>query len=91
MFYMIFSPKKQGLYLRSQINVLDQFLANKNMVKQNVPIRVLPESVEILRFPDMVETGNYPKPIRFDGMGKPLNENGFSDHFPIAVTVSEAE
>jgi hypothetical protein len=84
----------QGLgthYYNNFPNVLDQFLANKNMVKQNATIRVLPESLEILRFTDMVETGNYPKPIRFGGMGKPLNENGFSDHFPIAVTVSEAE
>ena len=79
------------LYYNNLPNVLDQFLANKNMVKQNVPIRVLPKSVEILRFPEMVETGNYPKPIRFGGMGKPINENGFSDHFPISVTVSEAE
>ena len=79
------------LYYNNFPNVLDQFLANKNMVKQNAPIRVLPKSVEILRFPEMVETGNYPKPIRFGGMGKPLNENGFSDHFPISVMVSEAE
>jgi len=84
----------QGLgtfYYNNSPNVLDQFLANKNMVKQNAPIRVLPKSVEIMRFPDMVETGNYPKPIPFGGMGKPLNENGFSDHSPVAVTVSEAE
>jgi hypothetical protein len=83
----------QGLgthYYNNFPNFLDQFLANKNMVKQNAPIRVLPKSVEILRFPDMVETGKYPKPIRFGGMGKSLNENGFSDHFPIAVTVCES-
>lgn len=71
-------------------NVLDQFLANKNMVKQNAPIRVLADTVEIVRFPEMVDSGDYPKPIPFGGMGKPVNENGFSDHFPIAVTVTEA-
>jgi hypothetical protein len=83
----------QGLgtyYYNNFPNILDQFLANKNMVKQNAPIRVLPTSVKILRFPDMVETGNHPTLIRFGGMGKSLNENGFSYHFPIAVTVCEA-
>jgi endonuclease/exonuclease/phosphatase family metal-dependent hydrolase len=72
-------------------NVLDQFLANKNLVKQNVPLRVFPESLEIVRLPEMIDTGDYPKPIPFGGMGKPVNQNGFSDHFPIAVTVVEAD
>ena len=68
---------------------LDQFLANKNLVRQNASIRVLQDSVEVLRFPEMVGTGIYPIPISFGGMGKDLNLNGFSDHFPIAVTVQE--
>jgi hypothetical protein len=72
-------------------NVLDQFLANKNLLKQTAPIKVLPDSVAILRFPEMVDTGDYPKPIRFGGMGKPVDQSGFSDHFPIAVTVVEAD
>jgi hypothetical protein len=39
----------------------------------------------------MINTGDYPKPIPFGGMGKPVNEVGFSDHYPIAVTVSEID
>jgi hypothetical protein len=84
----------QGLgthYYDNFPKVLDQFLANKNMLKGNVPLRVLPNSVDIVRFPEMVDTGDYPKPIRFGGMGKPVDQNGFSDHFPITVTVSEAD
>jgi len=84
----------QGLgthYYDNFPNVLDQFLVNKNMLKGNLPIRALPDSVDIVRFPEMVDTGDYPKPIRFGGMGKPVDQNGFSDHFPIAVTVSEAD
>jgi len=72
-------------------NVLDQFLANKNLLKKDAPIGVLPKSVEIVRFPEMVDTEEYLKPIRFGGMGKSVNPNGFSDHFPIAVIVSEAD
>jgi endonuclease/exonuclease/phosphatase family metal-dependent hydrolase len=84
----------QGLgthYFDNFPNVLDQFLVNKNMLKGNLPIRALPDSVDIVRFPEMIDTGDYPKPIRFGGMGKPVDQNGFSDHFPIAVTVSEAD
>jgi len=72
-------------------DILDQFLANKNMVKGNSEIMVLPDSVEIIRFPEMVDTGDYPKPIIFGGMGKPVNLNGFSDHFPIAVDLLESD
>jgi hypothetical protein len=39
----------------------------------------------------MVDPGLYPKPIPFGGMGDPVNENGFSDHFPITMTVIEVE
>ncbi len=84
----------QGLgshYYGNLPNMLDQFLANKNLVTQNAPIKALADSVEIVRFPEMVNTGKYPKPIPYGGMGKPINQNGFSDHFPIAVTVVEAD
>jgi hypothetical protein len=72
-------------------NLLDQFLVNKNMATQAAPIQAIPDSVEILRFPGMVSTGAYPAPIAFGGLGKPVNTSGFSDHFPIAMTVQEAD
>lgn len=78
-------------YYENFPHMLDQFLVNKNMVTQKAPIRVLPETVDILRFPEMVHKGDYPKPIRFGGMGKRVDRNGFSDHFPIAVTVEEKD
>jgi hypothetical protein len=71
-------------------NVLDQFLANKNLLKANAPIRILQDTVEIRRFKEMVNPGEYHKPVPFGGMGKPINQNGFSDHFPIGVQVLEA-
>jgi predicted extracellular nuclease len=72
-------------------NLLDQFLVNKNMATQTAPIQAIPDSVEILRFPGMASTGTYPAPVAFGGLGKPVNTNGFSDHFPIAMTVQEAD
>jgi endonuclease/exonuclease/phosphatase family metal-dependent hydrolase len=84
----------QGLgtfYFGSGPNLLDQFLANKNLMKEGAPLKILPASVDILRFPEMVARGATPKPIPFGGMGKPVDQNGFSDHFPICVTVVEAD
>jgi Endonuclease/Exonuclease/phosphatase family len=72
-------------------NLLDQFLVNKNMATQTSPVQAVPESVEILRFPGMAATRTYPAPVRFGGLGKPVNSSGFSDHFPIAMTVQEAD
>lgn len=72
-------------------NILDQFLVNKNMAKQSSPIRALPETVQVVRFAGMVDSGDYPKPVPFGGMGKPVNQNGFSDHFPVSMVVREAD
>jgi hypothetical protein len=79
------------LYFDNFPNVLDQFLANKNLLKANAPIKIMPDSVEVICFPEMVDSGDYPKPIPFGGMGKPINQNGFSDHFPVAVRAVEAD
>jgi Endonuclease/Exonuclease/phosphatase family len=75
----------------NQPNMLDQFLVNKNMITGDAPIKVEPATVQILKPPAMVAPGAYPKPIPFGGMGDPVNQNGFSDHFPITMTVTEAE
>lgn len=78
-------------YFDNQPNLLDQFLVNKNMASPNAPLRAVPTSVKIVRFPGMTTPGDYPRPIPFGGMGKPVNENGFADHFPIAMQVTEAD
>jgi hypothetical protein len=76
-------------YFNNEPNVLDQFLVNRNLADDASPIRVRPETVEILRFPGMTASGDYPKPIPFGGMGDQINTDGFSDHFPIGVVVTE--
>jgi hypothetical protein len=60
-------------------------------LKENSPIKVLQDAVQIIRFPEMVHTGKYPAPIAFGGMGKPIDPDGFSGHFPIGVTVMKAD
>jgi hypothetical protein len=47
--------------------------------------------VQIFKPPAMVNPGVYRKPIPFGGMDKPVNQNGFSDHFPITMAVNETD
>jgi hypothetical protein len=78
-----------SFYVDNQPNMLDQFLVNKNMAIDDSPIQADLATVQILKPPAMTSTGIYPKPIPFGGMRKPVNQNGFSDHFPITMTVTE--
>lgn len=77
-------------YFDNQPNMLDQILVDKNMADTGAPLTVVVDSVQILRFPGMT-TGTYRRPRHFGGMGKDVDEDGFSDHFPIAVRVNEAD
>jgi Endonuclease/Exonuclease/phosphatase family len=79
-----------SFYFDNQPNMLDQFLVNKNMATTEAPITVKPKTVEILRF-DGITTGTYRRPRPFGGMGKPVDQNGYSDHFPIGVLVTETD
>lgn len=79
-----------GSFYFDQPNVLDQFLVNKNMAVNDAPIKAVVDSVAIVRHPGAA-AGVYKKPVAFGGMGKPVNEDGFSDHFPITMTVTEKD
>lgn len=78
-----------SLFFDNAPNLLDQFLANKNLVKGSAVLKVLTGSARVLTFPEMVDKGRYPKPIPFGGMGKKVNQNGYSDHFPVEVILTE--
>jgi hypothetical protein len=88
---VIGDPPDGTFYFDNQPNVLDQFLVNRRMVADESLLRADPGSVRILRFPGTFSTGSFPKPRPFGGMGKPVTEDGFSDHFPIAMNVIEAD
>ena len=83
---------KGTFYFSNTANMLDQFLVNENMLKQDSAIRIDASTVKIedgfsgLSNPQ----ATYPQPIRFGGMGKKVNEAGYSDHYPISVVVTEA-
>ncbi len=70
-------------------NLLDQILINKNWLQPTSTFKVKPDSATIIKFPKMMDKKG--QPIPFGGMGKPVNQNGFSDHFPVEVVVTEAD
>lgn len=78
-------------YFDNQPNVLDQFLVNRNMASDASMIAADADSVEIVQVPGTFSTGQFRRPVPYGGMGKPVNEDGFSDHFPIGVRVTEAD
>ncbi len=76
-------------YYNNEAAVLDQFLASRSLLTGAAGVRVLPDTTAIVRFPDMVSGSVYPGPRRY-GRGSSRDADGFSDHFPIAVTVDES-
>lgn len=70
--------------------MLDQILATKGMLLDRSPVTVRPDTVEIFRPAEML--GSAGRPRRF---GRPsndsLDEDGFSDHFPITVIVETGD
>lgn len=86
---VIGDPADGTFYFDNEPNLLDQFLVNKNMATRNSPLRAEPDTVEILRFPATFFKGKYPRPRPFGGMRKEIDEDGYSDHFPIGMVVTE--
>ena len=74
-------------YFNNFPNLLDQFMISKGIVAMK-NFQIKNNSTEIIRFPEMVQ-GKYGIPINFGRPSEKLNKKGFSDHFPIAVTLEE--
>ncbi|MDN5867638.1 MAG: hypothetical protein L0H55_09605 [Candidatus Nitrosocosmicus sp.] len=76
-----------SFYFNNTPNLLDQFMISKGIVAKK-DFQVKNNSTEIIRFPEMVQ-GKYEVPLKFGRPSEKLNKKGFSDHFPIAVTLEE--
>jgi endonuclease/exonuclease/phosphatase family metal-dependent hydrolase len=76
-------------YYQNFPNMLDQFLVSRGFLQEDAAFTVNEQSVTIIRFPDMIDAGQYHVPRRFGRPSSSLDQDGFSDHFPIAVMVTE--
>lgn len=82
-------PLYGTLYYDGNANVFDQILVSKGLIKQRAPLRCVEDSAMIEAFPCMVDINTSSGPIRFGlpkgDVAKNVNQEGFSDHFPVSV------
>jgi hypothetical protein len=81
------------LYHQGNGFVFDQLLVSKGLLIQNSPMSVLEDTARIEVFPEMVDHRTAQGPIRFGlpkgNVEKYINPDGFSDHFPVSVVLTE--
>ncbi|MDH5762238.1 MAG: endonuclease/exonuclease/phosphatase family protein [Nitrospinota bacterium] len=72
-------------------SMLDQFLVSKGFLAKSGAFSVVDQSVTVIQFDDMVK-GKFKVPRRFGRPSKSgFDDEGFSDHFPIALKIKEKE
>ncbi len=72
-------------YYKGNWTMLDQFMVSKGFLTKTAKLRIKKDSTKVEKFSDMMEKG---KPIRFGLDKDQINENGYSDHFPISTILS---
>ncbi|MCI0437007.1 MAG: endonuclease/exonuclease/phosphatase family protein [Gemmatimonadetes bacterium] len=75
-------------YFDNVANVLDQFLVSRPLLTGSAGIQVEADSATIVQLPEMITGTVYPQPRRY-GRQDDVDPDGFSDHFPITVTLDE--
>jgi hypothetical protein len=77
-----------GTYYSNEPQVLDQFLVSKGLLTGKSGIRVDDASAEVMQYPEMIKSKTYHTPWRF-GRGRSLDREGYSDHYPVGLRLSE--
>jgi predicted extracellular nuclease len=81
------------LYFNDDANVFDQILVNRSLLKGERGFTVRDETARIELIPSMVDHRVGHGPIRFGlprgDAARNVNQNGFSDHFPVSVAITE--
>ena len=86
-----FMDKQVGTHVYgSELNLLDQFLISKSILSNSSSYPFKYESCNILLMPELVK-GRYNTPIRFGRPSSKLNLDGYSDHLPIELVLSERD
>jgi hypothetical protein len=80
------------LYFDGDGNLFDQILVNRSLLNSDRHYQVDPASADIFTLPAMVDHRVGQGPIRFGlpkgNAAQNVNQAGFSDHFPVTVTVN---
>lgn len=83
-----------SLYFKGNGNSFDQLLVSPALLLARSPLRVVEGTTRIEAFPEMVAQSKNEGPIRFGlpkgDPAKNIDLEGFSDHFPVSVTIEES-
>ena len=74
-------------YYSDAYNVLDQFMVSRGMLIDNAKLKVQQGSIRIEIFPEMSKNGI---PRKFGRPAEALDQEGYSDHFPISLVLVDS-
>ncbi len=74
-------------YYSDAYNVLDQFMVSRGMLIDNAKLKVQQGSIRIEVFPEMSKNGI---PRKFGRPAEALDQEGYSDHFPISLVLVDS-
>lgn len=81
------------LYYKNDGNVFDQILVNRSLLNGEGGLVVQEDSAHVEALPQMVDHRVNHGPIRFGlpkgAAAENVNREGFSDHFPVSVTIAD--
>ncbi len=76
----------EATYYYTDGEILDQFMISKGFLFNKSKLSIKEDSVKIEKFSPMTKNG---KPIRHGRPVKSYNKNGYSDHFPISLIITQ--
>jgi predicted extracellular nuclease len=76
-----------SFYYSDAFNVLDQFMVSRGMLTDNAKLKVQQGSIHIEVFPEMSKNGI---PRKFGRPAEALDQDGYSDHFPISLVLVDS-
>jgi predicted extracellular nuclease len=74
-------------YYNDAFNILDQFMVSRGMLIDNAKLKVRQGSIRIEVFPEMSKNGI---PQKFGRPAEGLDQDGYSDHFPISLVLVDS-
>lgn len=95
--HFLAGQEKGTHYFNNFPSVLDQFLINKALMTGAGGVQPIsgPDgrrtNADIFALPEMQSSGRYKSPVRFGRPSSVLNKAGFSDHYPITITLKSPD
>jgi predicted extracellular nuclease len=83
----VMGSRSGTFYYCDAFNILDQFMVSRGMLIDNAKLKVRQDSIRIEVYPETSKNGI---PRKFGRPVKDLDEDGYSDHFPISLVLVDS-